>query len=50
MLGTLLVELNAWQAETDFEKALKFALLVIVNAYPVHLALDFITPKSLPII
>lgn len=50
MLGCTLIELNAWQAQTDFEKALKFSLLVIVNAYLVHLALDFTTTKSLPLI
>ena len=50
MMGRTIVELNSWQAQTDFEKALKFALLVIGNAYLVHLALDLITPKSLPLI
>lgn len=44
-----LAELNTWQAQTDLEKALKFSLLVIGNAYLVHLALDFITAKSLPL-
>lgn len=44
------VDLNTCQAQTDFEKALKFALLVALNAYLVHLALDFVTPKSLPLI
>lgn len=50
MLGGVLIELNAWRAQTDFEKILKFSLLVAVNAYLVHLALDFITPKSLPLL
>jgi membrane-bound metal-dependent hydrolase YbcI (DUF457 family) len=50
MLGCTLIELNAWQARTDFEKALKFSLLVMMNAYLVHLALDFTTTKSLPLI
>jgi membrane-bound metal-dependent hydrolase YbcI (DUF457 family) len=49
LLGRAVVELNAWQAETDFEKGLRFTLLVIVNAYLVHLALDFVTPNSLPL-
>lgn len=50
MMARALVELNSWQAQTDFEKALKFSGLVIGNAYLVHLALDFMTTKSLPLI
>lgn len=49
-LGMCLRRLNQWQPETDSEKLLKGVGMLAVSAYLIHLALDFTTAKSLPLI
>lgn len=50
LLGTCLFQLNQWQTETELESLLKGAGMLAVSAYLIHLALDFTTAKSLPLI
>lgn len=50
LLGTCLYQLNQWQTETELESLLKGAGMLAVSAYLIHLALDFTTAKSLPLI
>lgn len=48
---TLAIErLHDWQPITEYEKAWRLALLVICNTYLIHLGLDFVTPRSLPLV
>ena len=49
-LGTCLHQLNQWQPQTDAEKFLRGMGMLAVSAYLIHLALDFTTTKSLPLI
>lgn len=49
-LGTCLHQLTEWQPQTDSEKILKAVGILAVSAYMIHLALDFTTAKSLPLI
>lgn len=49
-LGVCLHRLNEWQPLTDSEKLLKDVGMLSVSAYLIHLALDFTTTKSLPLI
>jgi len=39
-----------WEPETDLQKSLRFAGMAVGGAYLVHLAMDSMTPKRLPII
>lgn len=50
LLGTCLYQLNQWQTETELESLLKGAGMLAVSAYLIHLALDFTTAKSLPLV
>lgn len=50
LLGTCLYQLNQWQTETELESLLKGAGMLVVSAYLIHLALDFTTAKSLPLV
>lgn len=50
LLGTCLYQLNQWETETELESLLKGAGMLAVSAYLIHLALDFTTAKSLPLI
>ena len=50
LLGTCLYQLNQWQTETELESLLKGAGMLALSAYLIHLALDFTTAKSLPLI
>ncbi|WP_459949443.1 metal-dependent hydrolase [Denitratisoma sp. agr-D3] len=43
-------QLNNWQPATDLEKFLRGAGMLAISAYLIHLALDFTTKKSLPIL
>lgn len=49
-LGTCLHQLTEWQPQTDSEKIQKAVGILAVSAYLIHLALDFTTAKSLPLI
>lgn len=49
-LGTCLHQLNQWQPQTDAEKLLRGLGILAMSAYLIHLALDFTTAKSLPLI
>lgn len=49
-LGTCLYRLNQWQTETELESVLRGVGMIAVSAYLIHLALDFTTAKSLPLI
>lgn len=49
-LGTCLHQLNQWQPQTDSEKLLRGVGMLALSAYLIHLALDFTTAKSLPLI
>ncbi len=50
LLGTCLYQLNKWETETELESLMKGAGMLAVSAYLIHLALDFTTAKSLPLI
>lgn len=50
LLGHGLSRLWQWEPETDRDKVLKGAGLVIGGAYLVHLAMDATTPRSLPVL
>jgi inner membrane protein len=39
-----------WQPEDDFGKAARYVALVGIAAYGVHLAMDALTKKSLPLV
>lgn len=43
-------QLSKWQPETDLEKFLRGVGMLAISAYLIHLALDFTTKKSLPIV
>ena len=43
-------KLHAWEPETEAEKLMRKIALVAGGAYLIHLALDFTTRKSLPLI
>jgi membrane-bound metal-dependent hydrolase YbcI (DUF457 family) len=49
-LGMCLHRLNQWQPQTDSEKLMKCVGMLTISAYLIHLALDFTTAKSLPLI
>ncbi len=49
-LGTCLHRLNQWQPQTELDKLVKTVGMLAVSAYLIHLALDFTTAKSLPLI
>lgn len=50
LLGSCLYRLNQWQTETELESLLRGLGMIAVSAYLIHLALDFTTAKSLPLI
>lgn len=50
LLGVALHELHGWQPETDTERLLKKIGALALSAYLIHLALDFTTAKSLPLV
>lgn len=43
-------ELYEWQPEEDAQKALRFLLMTGCAAYLIHLALDSLTHRSLPLV
>lgn len=49
-IGTCLHQLNQWEPQTDSEKFLRGVAILAASAYLIHLALDFTTAKSLPVI
>lgn len=49
-LGSCLHQLNQWQPQSDSENLLKAVGMLALSAYLIHLALDFTTSKSLPLI
>lgn len=50
MLGIAAHRAYHWETDNKFDEAVRFAILVGIGAYTVHLLLDASTPKSLPII
>jgi hypothetical protein len=50
MLGVALNEVRQWEPQTEWDKFLKQTILVAGVAYLIHLALDFSTCKSLPLV
>lgn len=50
LLCTCFHQLNQWKPQTDSEKLLKGIGVLVLSAYLIHLALDFTTAKSLPLI
>lgn len=50
LLGIAGYQAYKWKPENSLEGAIRFALLVGIGAYGVHLLLDAGTPKSLPLI
>lgn len=39
-----------WDAQQDWEKVVRFLILVAGSAYLIHLALDAVTARSLPLV
>lgn len=50
MLGVSLHKLHQWKTETEAERFLRSVGLLAGSAYLIHLALDFTTRKSLPLV
>lgn len=50
LLGMGLHTLHQWQPETDADRFWKSVGMVAGSAYLIHLALDFTTSKSLPLV
>jgi inner membrane protein len=50
LLGVAGYKAYKWKPENPLEEAIRFALMVGIGAYGVHLLLDASTPKSLPLI
>ena len=50
LLGTCLHRLHEWHTETELESLLRGLGMIAVSAYLIHLALDFTTAKSLPLV
>ena len=50
LLGLGVSKLHAWEPEDELRKFLRVAGLLAGSAYLIHLALDFTTTKSLPLV
>lgn len=50
LLGVAGYKIYKWNPDNPFDEAIRFALMVAVGAYGIHLLLDASTPKSLPLI
>lgn len=50
LLGVAGYKIYKWNPDNLFDEAIRFALMVAVGAYGIHLLLDASTPKSLPLI
>lgn len=50
LIGLTLNELRQWEPKTDSERFWKGVALLAGSAYLIHLALDFTTRQSLPLI
>jgi inner membrane protein len=50
LVGVGMKKLYSWEPETDGQKLLRKVVMVAGAAYLIHLALDFTTRKSLPLI
>ena len=50
LLGAGLYKLNTWRPETDAERLWRAIGMLAGSAYLIHLALDFTTSKSLPLV
>lgn len=48
LLGFFAHKIYRWSPTDEWEKALRFVLLMAISAYLIHLALDCGTPRSLP--
>jgi len=49
-LGYGMYKLYQWEPQTDLQGALRVLGLIAGGAYLVHLALDFTTKRSLPLV
>lgn len=49
-VGYLLDVLRKWQPKDDFEEITKLALIAAAGAYGIHLIMDGLTPKGLPLV
>lgn len=50
LLGMAGYKIYKWNPDNLFDEAIRFALMVAIGAYGIHLLLDASTPKSLPLI
>jgi len=50
LLGVAGYKIYKWNPDNLFDEAIRFALMVALGAYGIHLLLDASTPKSLPLI
>jgi membrane-bound metal-dependent hydrolase YbcI (DUF457 family) len=50
LIGTAALKLHRWEPDDEFDKVVRFALLVGAGAYLIHLLLDACTSKSLPLV
>lgn len=50
LLGVLAARIYRWEPFPEWQKAVRFLLLAGCGAYLVHLALDAMSPRSLPLI
>jgi len=49
ILGAGIYNLNQWEPQTDMDRFLKSLGMLAGTSYLIHLALDFTTPRSLPL-
>lgn len=50
MVSFFAYQLYRWEPDDNFEKVVRFALLVGCGAYLFHLSMDAFTPRSLPLV
>lgn len=50
VLGYLGYKLYKWNPEEPWQKAARMLGLIAISAYLIHLSMDFVTPKSLPLV
>lgn len=50
MVGYGMHKTYGWNPETDFDKFMRFCLLMAGTGILIHLALDSLTPRSLPLL
>jgi membrane-bound metal-dependent hydrolase YbcI (DUF457 family) len=50
VLGYAGYKIFQWQPQEDWQKALRFVGMIAIGAYLIHLVMDAMTPKSLPLV